>query len=110
MGYCDVYREKLGIAYPEHGHALWQPTSVNVGDVGYIRGGRFSRLFNALRPEGHSSNLRFGVPDHHEPLSPKVPNHLEIGTLKRGPYCSAGVNIIQAPDSLSSRCCSYGTA
>jgi len=110
MGYCDVYREKLGIAHPEHGHALWHPTSVDVGDVGYIRGGIFIRLFNALHPEDHPSNLEFGVPDDHEPLSPKVSNHLKIGTLKRGHYCSAGVNITQAPETLYPRYCSYGTA
>jgi len=112
MDYCDVYREKLGIAYPRHGHALWTPTFVDVGDVGCIRDGKFLRLFNALHPKGHKSNLRFGVPDNHEPLSPSVSDHLEIDisdTLKCGHYHSAGVKVTHAPESLSTRYCSYGT-
>lgn len=77
MDYCDVYRERLGMTYPQHGHALWKPTVVDVGDVGSVRDGKFLRLFNALHPKGHNSNLRFGVPDNHEPLSPGVSDHLE---------------------------------
>ena len=52
----DTYREELLKAYPGFGHALWEPdpgeqnTSFGVGDVGFIREGRFHHLFNALLP------------------------------------------------------------
>jgi len=73
MDYCDVYREKLGMAYPQHGHALWKPTFVDVEDVGYILDGKFFRLFNALHPEGHPSNLEFGDPTTMNHFPPKSP-------------------------------------
>ena len=112
MDHCDVYRERLGMTYPQYGRALWKPSVVDVGDVGCIRDGKFLRLFNTLHPEGHKSNLRFGVPDNHESLSPGVSDHLENDiddTIKRGHYFSSGVNVIHAPESLSTRCCSYAT-
>ena len=114
VDYCDIYREKLGITYPNLGYALWKPTFVDVGDVGFIRDGEFLRLFNVLYSKDHRSNLQFGVPDNHEPLYPtgSVPNYLQThrgDTLQRGNYCSTGVNMAPAPESLSQRYCSYGT-
>jgi len=50
----DIFCEKLVLKYPTYGHALWQPTpgedglAVEIGDVGFIREGRFHRLFNVL--------------------------------------------------------------
>jgi hypothetical protein len=62
MGY-NIYREELGIKYPDDGHALWEPspggryTSVEIGDaVGFIRQGHLHRLFNILFPEDHPSH------------------------------------------------------
>lgn len=101
MAHCDIYREQLGTTYPLLGHALWEPNFVDVGDVGCIRDGKFLRLFNALHPEGHPSNLRFGVPDYHEPLSPRVTDHLDNGILKRNHYCSAGVKMTGESEILS---------
>jgi hypothetical protein len=52
----DIFREQLAIKYPSYGHGLWEPSPwkpdrpVAVGDVGFIRKGRFHNLFNAMRP------------------------------------------------------------
>jgi hypothetical protein len=99
--HTDIYREQLGTTYPPLGHALWEPTPVDVGDVGCIRNGKFLRLFNALRSRSHPSNQRFGVPDYHEPLIPRVSDHLDRGILKRNHYTSAGVKVAGGPDSPS---------
>ncbi|KAF8268448.1 hypothetical protein EI94DRAFT_1472612, partial [Lactarius quietus] len=64
------------------GHALWdtspgdQYPPVEVGDVGFIRQGKFHRLFNTLYSETDPSNTRFGVPEDHEQLQP-VENHID---------------------------------
>ena len=102
MADCDVFREQLAIKYPLYGHALWEPSPrysnrpVQVGDVGFIREGKFRRLFNALLPENDPSH-EFGVPKKHKKLVPSLPNHLETRTLGRNHYCSAGVNVEPDP-------------
>jgi hypothetical protein len=101
MVHCDTYRQQLGATYPLFGHALWEPTVVEVGDVGCVRDGKFIRLFNALHPEGHVSNVRFGVPPYHVPLCPRISDHLDNGILKHSHYCSAGVNVSHELESLS---------
>lgn len=69
----DIYREEFAIKYPTYGHALWEPspgghyTAVEIGDVGFIREGRFHRLFNTLLSRDHPSH-EDGVPQRHEPL------------------------------------------
>ncbi|KAI9440445.1 hypothetical protein H4582DRAFT_1463515 [Lactarius indigo] len=74
MTHYDTFRDQLAIAHPAFGHALWEPDPreqyppVEVGDVGFIRQGKFHRLFNALLPANHQSHQRFGVPEHYEPL------------------------------------------
>ncbi|KAF8263068.1 hypothetical protein EI94DRAFT_1741941 [Lactarius quietus] len=92
----DTFRHQLGIAHPHLGHALWNTSSgeryppVQVGDVGFVREGRFYRIFNALYSENHPCNQRFGVPDDHELLVP-VPNHIDCETLYPTKFCSYGV-------------------
>ena len=93
MAHCDTYREQLAITYPLFGYALWEPTFVDLGDVGYIRQGKFHRLFNALLPADHPSHHGIPLPEHHEPLIPNVPNHIDRGTLKPDHYCSIGVTV-----------------
>lgn len=79
---ADTYREELAITYPTHGHALWEPDpgglydSVQVGDVGFIRGGYFYRLFNALLSRDHPSD-----PDH--PSNPDPPSGLSYPSQLR---------------------------
>ncbi|KAF8525333.1 hypothetical protein JB92DRAFT_2877499 [Gautieria morchelliformis] len=54
-----------------HGYPLWEPEchpEVSIADVGYIRHGRFCRLFNASLPPGDSLN-EFGVPEGYEQLN-----------------------------------------
>jgi hypothetical protein len=99
--HCDSYREQLAATYPKLGHAIWEPTSVDVGDVGCIRDGKFLRLFNALHPEGHPSNLRFGVPEFHDPLIPRVANHIDKGILKHNHYCSARIIVTSEPEFMA---------
>lgn len=100
MAHCDIYREQLGFRYPLLGHAIWEPTSVDVGDVGFIRDGKFLRLFSSLHPKDHPSNLRFGVPDYHEPLIPRVSDHLDKGILKHGHYSSSGVQVADETETF----------
>ena len=73
----QTFHEELRVTYPSHGHALWDPDPspdipVEVGDVGYIREGKFYRLFNALVPAGNFGQ-RLGVPENYEPLSTSSP-------------------------------------
>ena len=101
MADYDIFREQLAIKYPSYGHALWGPNPrnpdrpVQVGDVGFIRQGKFHRLFNALLPADHPSH-EFGVPGYHEPLVLKLSNHIDTDSLDRNDYCSGGV--IVEPD------------
>ena len=89
--YYSTFREQLAIAHPALGYALWEPDPgeyppVAIGDVGYIREGRFRRLFNALLPRNHPSHQ--DVPDHHEPLHLNMTNHVDRGILHPNQFCS----------------------
>lgn len=96
----DTYREELAKAYPGFGYALWEPDpgeekpSIGVGDVGFVRKGRFHRLFNALLPADHPFNGRFGVPADHEPLQPSRLNHINRGALVPNTFHSDGVTVV----------------
>jgi hypothetical protein len=102
MADYDIFREQLAIKYPSYGHALWEPSPrrpdrpVQVGDVGFIRRGKFHRLFNAMLPADHPSHER-GVPEYHEPLEPTLFDHLDTSFLSSNDYCSAGVSIEPDP-------------
>jgi hypothetical protein len=89
MVHHDIFREELANAYPIYGHALWEPdpgdqyNAVEVGDVGFIRSGRFHRLFNVLHPKEHPShqnNLAL-VPDDHQQLQ-LIPGHIIKGRIR----------------------------
>jgi hypothetical protein len=102
MAHYDIFSAQLAIKYPAYGHALWVPPPVfcpaEVGDVGFIREGRFHRLFNALLPADHPSHT-LGVPEYHEPLVPSVSDHIFSDTLSPSHYSSAGVDVvIDEPD------------
>lgn len=103
MAHYNIFREQLAIKYPEFGHALWEPSPrrsdmpVEVGDVGFIRRGKFYRLFNALLPADDPSQ-EFGVPDNHEPLVPHLPSHIDSSSLSRNYYCSSGVSMEPGAD------------
>jgi hypothetical protein len=110
MAHYDIFREQLAAKYPGYGHALWEPNPgklfcpVEVGDVGYIREGGFHRLFNALLPPNHTSHDKFGVPEYHEPLSPKLQDHINSSTLKPNHYYSTGIDMMRTePDVRASK-------
>ena len=92
----DYNFEKRG-KFAVYGHALWDPDpgnlypAVKVGDVGYIREGKFRRLFNVLLPADDESHEDLGVPEYHEPLTPSVRKHIEVGKLAPNNFCSAKV-------------------
>ena len=97
MAQYITFREQIAIAHPTYGYALWesdpgeQYPPLAVGDVGFIREGKFRRLFNALLSEDHQSHERFGVPGGHEPLQLSIPNHIDHGILDPSNICSRGV-------------------
>jgi hypothetical protein len=99
MAHYDIFRDQLAIRFPGYGHALWEPSPVDhygvvgVGDVGYIREGRFHRLFNILLPADDPSHAVFKVPDNHEPFQPEMPEHSIPGILRPGNFCSVGVTL-----------------
>jgi hypothetical protein len=98
MAEYDIFRERLAINYPSYGHALWEPgpkntdRPVQVGDVGFVRRGKFFRLFNALLSENDPSHV-LGVPEYHEPLVPALLDHLDTRSLVPNNYCSPGVSM-----------------
>ena len=106
MADYDIYREQLAIKYPSYGYALWDPSPrisdgpVQVGDVGFIRQGKFHRLFNALLPADDPSHER-GVPESYEPLVPVLSDYLDTGFLRQNDYCSAGVSAEPDPGYYS---------
>ena len=91
MHHYDIYRDQLSITHPSFGLALWDPAPesvygpVKIGDVGYVREGRFFRLFNALLPADDPSHNKMPLPEHHEPLIPNFRNHLYRETWVSGP-------------------------
>ena len=101
MAHYDIFRGHLATKYPAYGHALWEPSPprlnspVEIGDVGFIREGRFHRLFNALLSADHPSHT-FGVPEYHEPLIPKLSDHVIRGILSPSHYYSAGIDVAAA--------------
>ncbi|KAH8998264.1 hypothetical protein EDB86DRAFT_825160 [Lactarius hatsudake] len=102
MAHYDTFREQLAIAHPAFGHALWDPSpealypSVQVGDVGFIRNGKFHRLFNALLSADDPSHERRGAPHDHEPLRLQVrsQDHIDHGILGPNDFYSYGVNVV----------------
>ena len=105
MADYDIFREQLLTRYSTYGHALWEPSPskandpVKVGDVGFIRSGRFHRLFNALLSAEEQPN----VPENHEQLIPKSLDHIFKRSLSSDHYCSAGISVEHEPDFHASR-------
>lgn len=103
-----TFREQLAIKFPSYGHALWDPdpgmlySRVEVGDVGFVRNGRFHRLFNALLPADHPSHSDLGVPEDYEPLIPNPSNHIANGTLSPNSFSSIGVTLLDNPAFFAS--------
>jgi hypothetical protein len=102
MADYNIFREQMGIRFPTYGHALWDSRPeepgkhVKMGDVGFIRGGKFHRLFNALSPEGEQ------LPSGFQQLVPKSPHRVSETYLNRGRYCSNGIRLLPELDHFSS--------
>ena len=73
----DIFREYPAFTFPAYGHALWDaspgrpPRLVKVSDIGFIRWGKFYRLFNVLHSTDDPSH-ELGVPgiiNHMSPIS-----------------------------------------
>jgi hypothetical protein len=69
-----VYREQLSAR--TYGFALWEPEpcnlsgcdgKVSIGDVGFVRQGRFMRMFNVMLP-WERSNGSLAEPESYDPL------------------------------------------
>ncbi len=58
-----------------------------VGDVGFIRKGRFHRLFNTLPPAEDPSHENFGVPEYHEQLTLHMREHIIPSMLSPNNFC-----------------------
>ncbi len=107
MAHFDIFRHQLSIKYPAYGHPLWEPSpgdrypAVAIGDVGFIRGGRFHRLFNVLLDPNDPSHKMYGVPEHHEQLRPHVEDHIITGTLTPNHFCSTGVALESDPVEMA---------
>jgi hypothetical protein len=101
MADYDVFREQLGVMFPKYGHALWDPSPrkpdrpVKVGDVGFIRMGKFHCLFNILCPKSE----RDDIPEGCEPLVLRSLDHITESSLTAGHYHSLGVDVDFEPDT-----------
>jgi hypothetical protein len=97
MDDCDTFRDELATRYSSCGAALWEPDpgalydTVEVGDVGYIREGKFHRLFNVFLPGDHPSHRNYGVPEYHEELQVNMEDHIDKGRDNRKNFCSKHV-------------------
>jgi len=106
MADFEIFRDRLLQAYPTYGQALWDPNPtrldkpVKVGDVGFMRWGKFHGLFNALLPADHPSH-NLGVPEGHEPLVPNLADHINTSSLSCGHYCSGEVGIEPEPNTTA---------
>ena len=106
---ADIYAEQLiplGYGYP-----LWQPEptkhgEVLIGDVGFISGGCFYRLFNAMLPQDDPINAR-GVPEEFQVL--EVDNtellHAKDEFLPPGPLHTTSVTSKKASETISAQPC-----
>jgi len=92
----NIFREELATKYSTYGHALWEPSpggryiAVEIGDVGFIREGRFHRLFNILL-SGDDPSHQDGVPQRHEPLVLRTRSPIDTSTLWPNDLRSNGV-------------------
>jgi hypothetical protein len=100
MAHYDIFRDELAQKFHAYGHALWEPSPgelygpVAIGDVGYIRRGKFHSIFNVFLPEDHPKHANFGTPEYHEPLQLKMEHRIDTGILSPNDFCSAEVRVV----------------
>lgn len=94
----DVYNEEL--LARRYGHALWYPEPyqsrvTHIGDVGFIREGRFHALFNTMHFADMSGNP-VDMPEGFVPLLPgDARSHRVSHFLPAGPVVSESVQSMQ---------------
>lgn len=99
MAHYKIFLEQLSDSFPTHGLVMWDPgpirpdRPVDVADVGFVRGGKFCPLFNALLPADDPSHAVIGVPENYEPLVPKMSDHIQRAFLPNGHYRSGGIGV-----------------
>lgn len=87
MAHYDIFRHRLAIKYSAYGHALWEPSSgdsnlpLEVGDVGFVRDGRFHHLFNVLLPADDPSHEKFHTPEYHQQRTLRMRTHINHSAL-----------------------------
>lgn len=100
MAHYDIFREALALNFHAYGYALWEPSPgelyepVSIGDVGFIREGKFHRIFNALLPKDHPTHANFRTPDDHEPLQLRMERHIDTGVLSPNDFYSGEVKMV----------------
>lgn len=104
MDNSKTFREELAIQYPTLGRALWEPepgglyNAVQVGDVGFIRHGYFTRLFNALS-DPQESNPHF--PNYIQRLQPRNSTHIRTSIDHRKDFRSKNVTNVSREPNMS---------
>ena len=109
MDSSKTFREDLAIQYPTLGRALWEPdpgglyNAVQVGDVGFIHHGYFTRLFNALsprdRPSDHPPESDPHLPHYLQRLQPRTSNHIRSSIDHRRDFRSKNItNVSRGPN------------
>src|SRR6266567_3445772 len=100
MDNSKTFRDELAIQYPTLGRALWPDpgglyNAVQVGDVGFIRHGYFTRLFNALSPQDcppdHPPESDPHFPHYLQRLQPRTSNHIRTSIDHRKDFRSTNV-------------------
>ncbi|KZS99558.1 uncharacterized protein LAESUDRAFT_667857 [Laetiporus sulphureus 93-53] len=96
VAHYDIYAKELFRC--GYGLPLWYPEpdskygEVLIGDVGFLQGGAFIRLFNATRPADDEVNNVYGVPDDFERLILKPRDINErSNAINAGAVCSKTV-------------------
>jgi hypothetical protein len=86
-----VYRKRLK---SEHGWPLWEPVSidhVSLGDIGYLRDGKFYRMFNIDKEQSAKKNDQ--VPGNFQLLDTSKFKVDDKKVLERGDHRSSSVTV-----------------
>ncbi|PCH41795.1 hypothetical protein WOLCODRAFT_71418 [Wolfiporia cocos MD-104 SS10] len=99
---ADVYAKQLSPL--QLGHPLWDPDPVGdevmFGDVGFMEGGSFMRLFNATLPAKHPLNTKYGVPEGFVPIKIETEGCVNKEVISTRVFTSPSVTVT-APDGNS---------
>jgi hypothetical protein len=104
-----TFSKELAINYPTHGQALLEPAPgdlydvVRVGDVGFIRNGYFTLLFNALDPKRRPSNSNPQQNSNYPPkLQTRMSNHIRQSRDDHKYFHSSNVTLSCGSEAFAS--------